>query len=195
MNSRNSITQKLQEKIETDLGQEDYNTYRAVFMSFIRGEIDYSTYQQKIIEVLGIRLLPFHQRFVNLLRKRVIENKSTSRYKSILLRIKDEKKEAQVTQERIPKEQNLGNMNALVKTSSNAGNDLKQNYPPLCNQWRKTEWIWRYGEIRGGKSRQFREQAELRIDQNQPLDQGIVQFDKTGKYFNVEKIGNCINLF
>lgn len=69
MSAKHSLTQKLLEKIEADLGSEDYKIYRTVFTGFIKGEINYATYQEKMVEVLGMKLLPFHQRFVNLFRK------------------------------------------------------------------------------------------------------------------------------
>lgn len=69
MSSKQSITQKLLEKIESELSPEDYKVYCTIFTSFIKGEISYASYQEKIIEILGLKLLPFHQRFVNLFRK------------------------------------------------------------------------------------------------------------------------------
>lgn len=96
MSMKQGITQKLLEKIETDLGPEDYKNYQTVFTSFIKGDVSYATYQEKMLEILGMKLLPFHQRFVNLFRKRVTENKSIQKYKSILIRIKEDKKEARL---------------------------------------------------------------------------------------------------
>lgn len=96
MSSKHKLTQRLLDKIESELSPDDYKIYRTVFTSFIKEEISYADYQEKMIQILGIRLLPFHQRFVSLFRKRVIENQSLNRYKSILLRIKKEKKEARL---------------------------------------------------------------------------------------------------
>jgi hypothetical protein len=66
---KQTITQRLLDKIEADLGAENYKTYRVVFTNFIKGEISYATYQEKMLEILGLKLLPFHQRFVHLFRK------------------------------------------------------------------------------------------------------------------------------
>lgn len=96
MDSNQGVTLKLLEKIESELGPENYNIYRTIFTSFVKGELDFPTYQQKIIEILGVKLLPFHQKFLHLFRKRVVNNKSIQRFKSILIRIKEEKREARL---------------------------------------------------------------------------------------------------
>lgn len=116
MSSKHGLTQRLLEKIENELSPEDYKIYRSVFVSFIKGEISYSLYQEKLSEILGVRLLPFHQRFINLFRKRIIENKSLQRYKQILIRIKEEKRET-----RLAKMQNTEGKNIDLSDRSNVG--------------------------------------------------------------------------
>jgi hypothetical protein len=107
MTSKHWITQRLLEKIESELKPDDYKIYRSVYTSFIKGEIGYPDYQEKMVQILGVRLLPFHQRFVNLFRKRVIENKSIQRYKSILIRIKKDKREARLNKLNIMDSKNM----------------------------------------------------------------------------------------
>lgn len=183
MNSKNGISQRLLEKIETDLGPDDFATYKAVFMSFICGEIDYPTYQQKIMEVLGIRLLPFHQRFVNLFRKRVIESKSTQRFKSILLRIQDDKPDPQAESEKLAKELGFNSMAVTSKTPVSLTQEAKHNYQVPCIKCRKIECICKLNETKLDQSRASKEQIESKLIFNPGIDQGLSQQDKTGKYF------------
>lgn len=112
MSVRQTLTQKLLDKIEADLGQENYKIYRNIFTCFIKGEISYATYQEKMVEILGIKLLPFHQRFVSLFRKRVVENKSLLRYKSILIRIKEDKRELRIAQNEMLRKKNSVSLNS-----------------------------------------------------------------------------------
>jgi murein L,D-transpeptidase YafK len=106
MNSKQTLTQRLLDKIEADLGQDNFKIYRSIFTSFIKSEISYATYQEKMVEILGMKLLPFHQRFVSLFRKRVVENKSLYRYKSILIRIKEDKRELRIAQTEMLRKKN-----------------------------------------------------------------------------------------
>lgn len=69
MSSKQGITHQLLAKIESELKPDDYKVYRSVFVSFIKGEVEFPDYQEKMVQILGLKLLPFHQRFVNLFRK------------------------------------------------------------------------------------------------------------------------------
>lgn len=121
------------EKIEADLGPDSFNIYKAAFTSFVKGEIDFATYQQKMVEILGLNLLPFHQRFVKLFRKRVVENKSLQRFKSILIRIKEDKREARLTKLKMIKGEHA-NSSSYAEKYENDFDGEQSDDSRLCSQ-------------------------------------------------------------
>jgi hypothetical protein len=69
MSEKKTITLRLLDKIESDLTPESFKNYKTIFTAFIKGEISFAQYHDKMHEILGLKLLPFHQRFVSLFRK------------------------------------------------------------------------------------------------------------------------------
>ena len=91
MNGKKPLTAQLLEKIQNELSEEDFKKYQKIFTGFIRGSITFSAYQEKIVELLKIELLPFHNKFTTLFRKRVIQKKPIHKYLHFLEKLRKEK--------------------------------------------------------------------------------------------------------
>lgn len=73
MSSHKPLTLQLIDKIKSELSEEEFTNYKKIFSGFMKGEITFSTYQERMLEILKTELLPFHTKFTTLFRKKVIQ--------------------------------------------------------------------------------------------------------------------------